>query len=67
MVVLGHPEDYPRFGFRPVHEFGLRCRYEAPPEAFMALELVPGALAGIDAVVDYHPAFDEVAEPGADS
>jgi putative acetyltransferase len=67
VVVLGHPEYYPRFGFRPAHEFGLRCRYEVPPEAFMALELVPGALAGIDGVVDYHPAFDAVAEAGVDS
>lgn len=57
VVVLGHPDYYPRFGFRRADTFGLRTEYEAPPEAFMALELVPGSLAGIDGLVRYHPAF----------
>src|SRR5688572_9883790 len=45
VVVLGHPGYYPRFGFRPAHLFGLRCEYDAPPEAFMARESFAGALA----------------------
>jgi putative acetyltransferase len=57
LVVLGHPEYYPKLGFMPAHRFGLRCEYEAPPEAFMALELHPGALAGVSGTVRYHPAF----------
>ena len=57
VVVLGHPDYYPRFGFSPAHLFGLRCEYKAPPEAFMVLELVPGVLAGIESLVKYHPAF----------
>ncbi len=28
VVVLGHPEYYPRFGFIPAHKKGLRCEYE---------------------------------------
>lgn len=58
VVVLGHPEYYPRHGFSPASRFGLRWEHRAPDEAFMALELVPGALAGIDGVVRYHPEFD---------
>ena len=27
VVVLGHAEDYPRFGFVPAQQFGLRCEY----------------------------------------
>jgi len=57
VVVLGHPAYYPRFGFRPAHGRGLACVYDAPPEAFLALELVPGALEGVSGTVHYHPAF----------
>ena len=57
VVVLGHPTYYPRFGFAPAGGFGLRSEYDAPPEAFMALALVPGALDGAAGVVRYHAAF----------
>lgn len=57
VVVLGHPGYYPRFGFVPASRFGLRCEFEAPDEAFMALELRPGALAGAGGVVRYRPEF----------
>jgi putative acetyltransferase len=60
VFVLGHPEFYPRFEFIPASTFGLRCEYEATVEAFMALELVRGALAGADGVVTYHPAFASI-------
>ena len=56
-VVLGHPGYYPRFGFTPAANRGLRCAFPAPPEAFMTLELVPGALDGVTGTVLYHPAF----------
>ena len=58
VVVLGHPTYYPRFGFVPASRFGLRCRYDAPDEAFMALELTPGAFAGGPATIHYDGAFD---------
>ena len=57
VVVLGHPEYYPRFGFVPGHTFGLTCEFPSPPEAFMAIELVPDALAGTTGVVCYRPEF----------
>jgi putative acetyltransferase len=57
VVVLGHPAYYPRFGFAPAHLFGLTSAYDAPPEAFMALELAPDALAGASGVARYHAAF----------
>lgn len=60
VVVLGHPEYYPRFGFVPASRFGLRCEYDAPDEAFMALELVPGSLAGVSGLVRYRPEFAAV-------
>ena len=60
VVVLGHPEFYPRFGFVPAARFGLECEYEVPVEAFMAMELQPHALRGAAGKVSYHPAFGSV-------
>lgn len=60
VVVLGHPEYYPRFGFSPASRFALHCEYEVPEEAFMAMELQPGALDGKAGVVKYHAAFGSV-------
>lgn len=60
VFVLGHPEYYPRFGFRPAAEFGLRCAYDVPEDVFMVLELQPGALAGVRGRAVYHPEFDNV-------
>lgn len=58
VVVLGHPAYYPRFGFLPARRFGLHCEYVAPDDdAFMALEILQGALAGVTGLVRYAPAF----------
>lgn len=59
VVVLGHPEYYPRFGFVPASRFGLTCEYPVPDDVFMAQELVPGALTE-PGLVRYHPAFAAV-------
>jgi putative acetyltransferase len=59
VVVLGHPEYYPRFGFVPAHAFGLTCEFPSPPEAFMAMELEPEALGAIRGLVRYLPQFTE--------
>jgi putative acetyltransferase len=61
-IVLGHPEYYPRFGFVPASRFGIRWEHEVRDEAFMVLELRPGALAGVSGVARYHAAFGELAE-----
>jgi len=60
VVVLGHPAFYPRFGFTPAAARGLTCEWPVPPEAFMALELDAGALAGARGVVRYRPEFAAV-------
>jgi putative acetyltransferase len=60
VVVLGHSEFYPRFGFVPASTRGLRCEYDAPDDAFLMVELVPGALGAHGGLVHYHPAFARV-------
>jgi putative acetyltransferase len=62
VFVLGEPAYYRRFGFRPAAERGIAWEHAAPPEAFMALELNPGAGAARRGVLRYHPAFDRFAE-----
>ncbi|MEU6131632.1 N-acetyltransferase [Saccharopolyspora sp. NPDC047091] len=39
VIVLGHADYYPRFGFTPASGFGVRAPFEAPDEAFLALAL----------------------------
>ena len=60
VVVLGHPEYYPRFGFVPASRFGLGSEYDVPDEVFMAQELRPGFLDQVSGTVRYHPAFAEI-------
>lgn len=55
VIVLGHPAYYPRFGFSVALARRLASPFQG--EAFMALELVPGALAGQAGTVTYPPAF----------
>ena len=55
-VVLGHPTYYPRFGFVPARH-GIRFKLDVPDEAFMVLELEPGALAGCTGVACYVEEF----------
>ena len=55
VILLGHPTYYPRFGFRPAREFALH--YQDDRDAFMALELIPGAFAGVAGDVRFAPAF----------
>ena len=57
VVVLGHPNFYPRFGFRPAAPNGLVSTYDVPEPVFMVLELQPGALRDLRGVARYHPAF----------
>jgi putative acetyltransferase len=59
VVVLGHPDYYPRFGFSPELAKALDSRYSADAgNSWMAVELKPGAMAGIKGTVRYPTAFD---------
>ena len=59
MFVVGHTAYYPRFGFTRASSFDIACEFDVPDEAFMAIELVPGALNGITGTVYYHQAFKD--------
>jgi putative acetyltransferase len=55
VIVVGHPDYYPRFGFSSAKASSLESPF--PPHAFMAMELSPGALDGIRGKVRYPAAF----------
>ena len=55
VIVLGHKEYYPRFGFSAALARPLEAPFSG--DAFMALELEPGALRGEKGRVTYPPAF----------
>ena len=57
VVVLGHPEFYPRFGFVPASRYGISCEYDVPEEVFMLSELQPGSLRGARGKIIYNEAF----------
>lgn len=60
VVVLGHSNYYPRFGFIPAKTKGIKPPFPVSDESFMVLELTEGALNGIKGVVKYPPQFDVV-------
>ncbi|HEV2672334.1 MAG TPA: N-acetyltransferase [Gemmatimonadales bacterium] len=55
VLVVGHPDYYPRFGFSTDRARNVQAPF--PAGAFMALELVPGALDGVHGTVRYPDAF----------
>lgn len=61
VVVVGHPEYYPRFGFERASMHGLSSQWEGIPDpAFMVLLLDAPTMTGVSGVARYRPEFDEV-------
>lgn len=59
VIVLGHAEYYPRFGFVPASRYGLDCQWAGvPDEAFMVLVLDETAMSGVSGVARYREEFD---------
>ncbi|MDD5263413.1 MAG: N-acetyltransferase [Candidatus Bipolaricaulis sp.] len=60
VIVLGHPEYYPRFGFERASGRGLAPQWEGiPDEAFMVLVLDERAMEGASGVAGYRSEFDQ--------
>lgn len=59
VVVLGHPDYYPKFGFQKASLWGIQAPFEVSDEVFMATELKKDALENVSGVVEYSRAFFE--------
>ena len=56
VVVLGHHEYYPRFGFERASKYSVRCQWEGvPDEAFMIMVNEKGAIPAEGGVIRYRP------------
>lgn len=60
IIVLGHPDYYPRFGFVPASPRGLSCQWDGiPDKAFLVLILDKTGMAGVSGVARYRDEFDK--------
>jgi putative acetyltransferase len=58
VVLVGHPDYYPRFGFVRASQYGIRPEYEeVPDEAFMIIVFDEGTLQGITGVAHERSEF----------
>ena len=57
VVLLGHKDYYPKFGYKQAHTFSIELPFEVPKENCMAIELTEGALKNISGVVEYPKEF----------
>lgn len=60
VILIGHPEYYPRFGYKPASTWGIKTQIPLPSDdVFMAVELVEGGLSGVSGMVIFPPEFGE--------
>ena len=57
IIVIGHPKYYPRFGFIPAINKGLKVLFEVREEAFLVKENISGSLNGVEGTVKYPQPF----------
>ncbi|MFX1521000.1 MAG: GNAT family N-acetyltransferase [Promethearchaeota archaeon] len=59
IIVVGHKDYYPKFGFQKASKWGVQCPFEVPEGAFMAIELTEKALENKAGVVQFPEEFME--------
>ena len=57
VIVMGHADYYPKFGFKPAHSFAINVSFDCPAECLMAIELSADSLDGIRGTLEYAPEF----------
>jgi len=59
VIVLGHPEYYPRFGFERALLYGIKCQWEGiPDDAFMILWLDKSKMNRVSELTKYRDEFN---------
>lgn len=61
IIVLGHADYYPRFGFKPASTFGVTSEWEVPDSVFMLLALDEAKMRGVSGKSQYRSEFSSVA------
>jgi predicted N-acetyltransferase YhbS len=58
VILIGHPQYYPRFGYKPASGWGIKTHYQLPSDdVFMAVELAENALKNVSGTVIFPPEF----------
>jgi len=57
VILVGHPDYYPRFGYKPAGNFNIQAPFDVPADAFMVLELREGGLKGVSGMIEFAPEF----------
>lgn len=57
IVLLGHKDYYPRFGYEQADNYGIELPFEVPKEKCMVIELVENGLNGVSGTVIYPKEF----------
>jgi putative acetyltransferase len=57
IIVVGHADYYPRFGFRPASEHGIQCEWDVPDDVFMLHILDEAKMAGVSGLAKYRHEF----------
>ena len=60
VIVLGHKDYYPKFGFVPADNWAIKSPYDVPANVFLALELVTDGLKDSRGLVKYPKEFESV-------
>jgi putative acetyltransferase len=60
IIVVGHADYYPRFGFRPASEHGITCEWDVPDDVFMLLVLNQAKMEGVSGLATYRHEFSSV-------
>jgi len=60
IVLVGHPQFYARFGFRPAGAQGITCEWELPDDVFMLLVLDEAKMRGVSGLAKFRDEFSSV-------
>jgi putative acetyltransferase len=67
ILVLGHPEFYPRFGFKPASACGVTCEWDVPDSVFLLLVLDESRMRGVSGRAQYRSEFSAIGSVSVDS
>jgi predicted N-acetyltransferase YhbS len=59
IVLLGHKDYYPKFGYSRADKFGIKLPFNVPKENCMVIELIDNGLKGVNGTVEYPKEFNE--------
>jgi putative acetyltransferase len=60
IIVVGHADYYPRFGFRPASEHSIKCEWDVPDDVFMLFVLDQAKMEGVSGLATYRHEFSSI-------